>query len=192
MSASPGPQSAQHCPIVQSCWESNKTSDDVRQSFSTFLLHRNLPQMYALLMEPYPMIQVSILWQPHRTMVANFVSGKFGLFQRNLWQALSVPWGSAELRLKKKTDVRRAWLGDGVPSQLLLAVAECELGLVVLRYKWHFCTFSIFIWKFAIDSLFVSPVEWSWLNTELNLNTEIGWSIRKFCWPIHYNYLGIL
>jgi len=109
MSASPGPQSAQHCPIVQSCWESNKTSDDVRQSFSTFLLHRNLPQMYALLMEPYPMIQVSILWQPHRTMVANFVSGKFGLFQRNPWQALSEPWGSAELRLKKKNWRMTRW-----------------------------------------------------------------------------------
>jgi len=31
------------------------------QCFSTFLLQRNLPQMFALIMEPYAMIQVSIL-----------------------------------------------------------------------------------------------------------------------------------
>jgi len=30
--------------------------------FSTFLLQRNFPQMHALLMEPYAMIQVSILF----------------------------------------------------------------------------------------------------------------------------------
>jgi len=33
----------------------------VCQCFSTFLLQRNLPQMFALLMEPYAMIQFSIL-----------------------------------------------------------------------------------------------------------------------------------
>jgi len=52
-------------------------------------LQRNLPQMLVLLMEPYAMIQVSILLQPHRTVVANFISGKFGLFRRNPgWKTL--------------------------------------------------------------------------------------------------------
>jgi len=32
------------------------------------------------------MIQESILLQPHRTVVANFAPGNFGLFRRNLWQ----------------------------------------------------------------------------------------------------------
>jgi len=36
--------------------------------------------MFALLMEPYEMIQVSMLLQPHGTVVANFVPGNFGLF----------------------------------------------------------------------------------------------------------------
>jgi len=31
------------------------------QCFSTFFLKQNLPQMFTLLMEPYAMIQVSIL-----------------------------------------------------------------------------------------------------------------------------------
>jgi len=34
-------------------------------------------------MEPYAMIQVSILLQRHRTVVANLVPGKFSLFRRN-------------------------------------------------------------------------------------------------------------
>jgi len=33
----------------------------VAQRFSTFLLQQNLPQMFALLVEPYAVIQVSIL-----------------------------------------------------------------------------------------------------------------------------------
>jgi len=41
--------------------------------------------MFALLMEPYAMIQVSISLQPDRTMVANLVPGKLGLFRRNPW-----------------------------------------------------------------------------------------------------------
>jgi len=45
------------------------------QCFSTFFLQRNLSQMSALLMEPYAIIQVSI---PHRTVVANFITGDFG------------------------------------------------------------------------------------------------------------------
>jgi len=48
--------------------------------------------MFALLMEPYVMIQVSIFLQPNGTVVANFVPGKFGLFRRNHWQPLAEPW----------------------------------------------------------------------------------------------------
>jgi len=56
----------------------NKSVNNVHQCFSTFLLQRNLPQMFALLMEPYALIQVSILLQPHRTVVVIFVPGKIG------------------------------------------------------------------------------------------------------------------
>jgi len=56
-----------------------------------FLLQWNLPQMFALLMEPYAMIQASILGycetvvllQPHIIVVANFVLGNSGLFRRD-------------------------------------------------------------------------------------------------------------
>jgi len=51
--------------------------------------------MFASLIEPYAMIQVSTLLQPHRTVVANFVPGNFGLFRRNPpgshWRNLMVP-----------------------------------------------------------------------------------------------------
>jgi len=60
--------------------------------FFNLLLQRNLPQMFALLMEPYAMIQVTILLQLHRTVVANFVPGNFGLCRRNHWQPLAEPW----------------------------------------------------------------------------------------------------
>jgi len=53
--------------------------DSVGQCFSAFLLPRNPPQMFALLMELYEMIQVSMLLQPHGTVVPNFVPGNFGL-----------------------------------------------------------------------------------------------------------------
>jgi len=56
--------------------------------------------MFALLMEPYALIQVSILLQPHKTVVANLVPGNFGLFRRNPWQPLTDPRGSVEPRLK--------------------------------------------------------------------------------------------
>jgi len=36
-------------------------------------------------MEPCAMTRVSILLQPHRTAVANFVPGKFGPFRWNPW-----------------------------------------------------------------------------------------------------------
>jgi len=39
--------------------------------------------MFALFMEPYAMIQLSLLPQPHRTVVEKFVPGNFGLFWRN-------------------------------------------------------------------------------------------------------------
>jgi len=42
-----------------------------------------------------PRLQVSILLQPHRTVVANF-----GLFRRNPWQPIAEHKGSAEPRLK--------------------------------------------------------------------------------------------
>jgi len=47
--------------------------------------------MFALLMEIYAMIQVSILLQLYRTVVANFVPGNFGLFRRNTWEPLAEP-----------------------------------------------------------------------------------------------------
>jgi len=38
--------------------------------------------MFGLLTEPYAMIQKSVLLQTYRTVIANFVPGNFGLFQR--------------------------------------------------------------------------------------------------------------
>ena len=52
------------------------------------------------LMEPYALIQVCILLQLHRIVVANFVTRKFGMFRRNLRQPLAEPWGSAEPQWK--------------------------------------------------------------------------------------------
>jgi len=48
--------------------------------------------MLALVMEPYAMIQVSILLQLLRPVVANFVPSNFGLFQQNPWQPLKDTW----------------------------------------------------------------------------------------------------
>jgi len=47
--------------------------------------------MFALLMEPYAMIQVSTLLQLHRAVVGSFVPGNSGLFRRNPWQPLAEP-----------------------------------------------------------------------------------------------------
>jgi len=55
-------------------------------------------------MESYAMIQASILLQRHRTVVANFVRGKFCLFRQNPWQPLAEPQGFAKPSLKN-TDV---------------------------------------------------------------------------------------
>jgi len=62
------------------------------QCFSTLLLQRNLPLMLALLMEPYAMIQLCNLLQPHRAMVANLVPGNFGLFLRNPYIPRNADW----------------------------------------------------------------------------------------------------
>jgi len=87
-----------HCFFPTSFWRSFKNY--LNQCFSNFLLQRNLPQMFALLMEPYAMIWMSIFLQPHRHIVANFVQGKFGQFRRNPWKPLAGTRGSAESRLK--------------------------------------------------------------------------------------------
>jgi len=63
----------------------------VAQCFSTFLLQRDLPQIFALFIKPYAIIEVSILLQQHRTVIANFVPGNFGLFRRNPRQPLAEP-----------------------------------------------------------------------------------------------------
>jgi len=48
----------------------------LNQCSSTFLMQQKI---FALLMEPYTMIQVCVLLQLPRTVVANFVPGNFGL-----------------------------------------------------------------------------------------------------------------
>ena len=49
-------------------------TEHLQQCFSTWLLKRNLPQMFALLMEPYAMIQVSILFSVINQMGKNVAS----------------------------------------------------------------------------------------------------------------------
>jgi len=49
----------------------------------------------------------SVIATTIRTVVANFIPGKFGLFRRKPWQALAEPWGSAEPRLKNTSLCRR-------------------------------------------------------------------------------------
>jgi len=58
--------------------------------------------MLALLMEPYVMIQLSMLLQPHRTMVANFV------------QVISVCFGGT-LRFRG-TSVENRWATPLTPA----------------------------------------------------------------------------
>jgi len=62
----------------------------VQQWFSTFLWQWNLAQMFALLLPPYAMIQVSSLLQPHRTVVVNFVPGNFGLLRNPMLKNTAV------------------------------------------------------------------------------------------------------
>ena len=66
--------------------------------------------MFALLMEPSAMIQVSISLQPDRTMVVNLVPGKF---RRNPW------WPLAEPRLKNTAlrGVTRREKGATIPRE---------------------------------------------------------------------------
>jgi len=59
-------------------------------------------------METYTMIQVSIMLQPHGTVVVNFVPGNFGFFRWNPWQPLVEPWGSPKPR-GKTLPYRLAW-----------------------------------------------------------------------------------
>jgi len=80
------------------------------------------------------MIQVSILLQPHKTVVANFVAGKFVLFRRNPWQPLAEPWGSAEPRLKN----------TGIPRQQTLEFenggkTQSESTNVCFHFLWGVC-----------------------------------------------------
>jgi len=49
--------------------------------------------MFAQLMKPYAIVQVSLLLQLNRTVVANFIPRKFGLFRRNPWHSLAEPCG---------------------------------------------------------------------------------------------------
>ena len=93
---------ALHCfskQLCSFCWH-YLYSEDRKAVFFNLFAAGNLQQMFVLLMEPYAMTQVSILLQPHRTVVVNFVPGNFSLFRRNPWQPLAEPWGSAEPRLK--------------------------------------------------------------------------------------------
>ena len=69
-------------------------AENLHQCFSTSLLQRNLAHLFALLMEPCIIIQVFMLLQRHGTVVANLITGNFGLFWRSPWQPL------AETRLK--------------------------------------------------------------------------------------------
>jgi len=60
--------------------------------------------MLGLLMETYAMIQKSILLQSHRTVVANFVPGKFGLFTRNpRFQIVHIYWDAHHLNFYNRT-----------------------------------------------------------------------------------------
>jgi len=52
-------------------------------------------------MEPYAKIYVSLYLQPHRTVVANFVPGNFGLFQRNPEVAQKPGWKTLAWSIEK-------------------------------------------------------------------------------------------
>jgi len=57
--------------------------------FQPFCCSGAFHKCLELLTEPCAMIQVSVLLQLHRTVVANFVPGDFGLFRRNpCWKTL--------------------------------------------------------------------------------------------------------
>jgi len=67
------------------CWHCLYSEDHNAVFFNLFAAG-NLQQMFALLMEPYAMTQVSILLQPHRTVVVTSVSfaGTPGSYSQNL------------------------------------------------------------------------------------------------------------
>ena len=62
-----------------------------------FNLQRDLPQMLVLLLEPYAMIQLSILLSAVNQMDGN---GIINLFRQDPWQPLVEPWGCVEPQLK--------------------------------------------------------------------------------------------
>jgi len=64
-------------------------SNPWRSVFQRFYCSGTFRKCFPLLMEPYAMIQVSILLQPHRTVVASFVPTNFGLFLAEPWQPLN-------------------------------------------------------------------------------------------------------
>jgi len=86
--------------------------------FNLFCCNRTFLKWFALLMEPYAMIQVSVLLQRHRTVVANFVPGNFGLFRRKPWRPPAEPWVSVESRSKSTA------LNDAV-------------SIILSRLSWH-------------------------------------------------------
>jgi len=101
-------------------------NSSLMQCFWTILLQRNLPQMFTLLMDPNTMIQMSVLPQPHRIVVANFVRGNFVLLRWNPWipkvpqnhgwktlpYCYKVSWGHIAVCLRKNSTRtnRQKWL----------------------------------------------------------------------------------
>jgi len=97
--------------------------------FSTYLPQRNLSQMFGLFMEPCAVVQVSMLLQPHRTVVANF-----GLFRR-----ISVCFGgfrsvSAEpLAATRGTTVEKHWCKEVYPERDCLDQPSRSKSITVAR-----------------------------------------------------------
>jgi len=103
--------------------------NDIFSCFSTFSLQRHLPQTYLLLMGPYAMIQVPILLQPNRTVVANFVPCNLGLFRRNPWQP------RAEHRLKNTVIYNSASHAEQSLNQLEYIILNTQSQTVTSHSK---------------------------------------------------------
>ena len=121
--------------------------------------------MFALVMEPNAMIQLSVLTQPHRTAVANFVQGDFGHFRRNPYQPLAEPWGSTNLVWKALLYIRHcSWptliqhfmrkkqlimwilqvaLGDGSTGRVGWKTTCAELITSLRKTNWMFWSVSL-------------------------------------------------
>jgi len=65
-------------PSTDNVWLRHTATHTLLHCFPTFFLQRNLPQMFGFLMEPYAMIQMSILLQRQWTVVARSVPANFG------------------------------------------------------------------------------------------------------------------